>query len=66
MISYKPLWETMAQKGITTYALINKFGISANTINRLKHGNSITMFTLETLCNILNCTPNDIIEFKKN
>ena len=66
MISYKPLWETMAQKGITTYALINKYGISANTINRLKHGNSITMFTLETLCNILNCTPNDIIEFKKN
>lgn len=63
MISYGPLWKTMQEKKITTYALIYQYGFSANTINRLKHGKSITMFTLELLCKILQCTPNDVIEF---
>ena len=27
MISYDPLWRTMEVKGITTYVLINKYGI---------------------------------------
>ena len=63
MISYDPLWKTMEKQGITTYALITQYGFSSNTINRLKHSKSITMFTLESLCNILKCTPNDIIQF---
>ena len=63
MISYGPLWKTMQEKEVTTYTLIYRYGFSANTINRLKHGKSITMFTLESLCKILQCTPNDIIEF---
>ena len=63
MISYKPLWETMNAKGITTYNLIHDYEINPRTINNLKHNKGITTFTLERLCQILNCTPNDIIEF---
>ncbi len=55
----------METKGITTYALINKSGISSRTINNLKHNKGITVYTLERLCEILDCTPNDVIEFKK-
>ena len=65
MISYAPLWKTMLNKGITSYALINKYGINPRTINNLKHNKGITVFTLERLCEILECTPNDIIEFTK-
>ena len=65
MISYEPLWRTMQEKGITTYALINKHGISSRTIHNLKHNKGITVFTIERLCEILDCTPNDIIEFVK-
>ena len=65
LISYAPLWKTMETNGITTYALINKGGISSRTINNLKHNKGITVYTLERLCEILNCTPNDVIEFKK-
>lgn len=43
----------MEQKGITTYALINRYGINPRTIHNLKHNKSITMFTLEKLCMIL-------------
>lgn len=65
LISYNPLWETMNKKGITTYALINQYGINPRTINNLKHGKGITVYTLERLCDILDCTPNDVIEFTK-
>lgn len=63
MISYKPLWNTMKARGITTYTLIYKNGFSAYTITNLKRNKSITMNTLEKLCTVLKCTPNDIIEF---
>ncbi|HIT72313.1 XRE family transcriptional regulator [Tyzzerella sp. An114] len=66
MISYNPLWKTMKNKNITTYALINKYNINPRTINNLKHNKSITMYTLEELCNILDCKPNDIVEFIKD
>ncbi|MDE6435340.1 MAG: helix-turn-helix transcriptional regulator [Lachnospiraceae bacterium] len=65
MVSYQPLWETMQQKGITTYALINKYGILSKTIYNLKHDKNITTSTIETLCTILECTPNDILTFKE-
>ncbi len=65
MISYKPLWETMRQKHITTYALINKYGIPSSTVNSLRHNKNINMLTLEKLCNILNCTPDSVVEFVK-
>lgn len=63
MISYEPLWETMRQKSVSTYALIHKYHVDAHTVSNLKQNKSITMNTLESLCDILNCTPNDIIQF---
>lgn len=63
MISYEPLWKTMEQKGITTYALINRYGINPRTIHNLKHNKSITMFTLEKLCMILECQADRIVRF---
>lgn len=65
MLSYAPLWQTMQEKNITTYVLINKHNINPRTINNLKHNRSITMYTLERLCDILGCTPNDIVCFEK-
>ena len=65
MITYEPLWKTMEKQGMTTYTLIYKHGISARTIHNLKHQKGITVFTIERLCEILHCTPNDIIGFTK-
>ena len=63
MISYKPLWKTMKDRGVTTYTLIYKHGFSAYTITNLRRNKSITVNTLEKLCTVLKCTPNDIIQF---
>lgn len=66
MISYDPLWRTMKEKGITKYAMIYKLGFSSYTVLNLRRNKSITMNTLEKLCKVLECTPNDIIEFKED
>lgn len=63
MISYEPLWRTMKEKDVTTYTLIYKKGFSSYTITNLKRNKSITMNTMEKLCKVLQCTPNDIVEF---
>ena len=66
MISYKPFFETLLKKNVTEYALIYKQGISANTIHRIKKVLPITTKTIDTLCFILDCEVQDIIEHDKN
>lgn len=65
MIVYSPLWETMKKKGISTYALINKFGMSSSTINRLRHNQGVTTQLIDDLCKILDCNVEDILKFEK-
>lgn len=63
MISYAPLWETMQNRGATTYTLQCKGNISSSTIRRLKANESVSTNTLDALCKILNCTLPDIITY---
>lgn len=65
MISYQPFYETLLRKGITEYHLIYKEGFSANILHRMKHGQNITLKTLDTLCFILDCGISDIVEYVK-
>ena len=62
MISYEPLWNTMKVKDVSQYKLL-KSGIDNKTLDGLKKGKNITLLTMERLCFILDCTPNDIVEF---
>lgn len=62
MIDYSPLWATMERKGITQYRLL-KLGLDHKTLDSLKKNKNITLLTVEKLCNLLECTPNDIVVF---
>ena len=64
MIDFTPLWETMKERNITQYHLLQN-GIDNKTLDSLKKNKNITLITLEKLCNIIGCTPNDIVRFKK-
>lgn len=64
IISYEPLWQTMKNNGVSQYTLL-KHGIDNKTLDSIKKGKNITLLTLEKLCNIIECTPNDIIKFEK-
>lgn len=63
MISYEPLWSTMKERNITKYQLIYHWGISTNTLRRMRHGEAINSNTLNELCLILNCKVEDILRF---
>jgi DNA-binding Xre family transcriptional regulator len=65
MFSYDPLWDTLNKKGISQYQLIKEYNISTGTLDALRKNKSVTMFTLERLCLILDCEPNDIIKIEK-
>lgn len=64
IIDYSPLWETMKQKSISQYMLLKR-GIDNKTLDSIKKGKNITLLTLEKICCILDCTPNDVITFKR-
>ena len=53
------------KKGVTEYHLIFKQGFSANTLYRIKKGESINTKTLDALCYALDCEVSDIIKFEK-
>ena len=63
MISYQPFYETLKAKGMTEYQLIYKHGFSSHILYRMKHGETITLKTRDTLCFILDCGVDDIIRY---
>lgn len=66
MIIYDKLWETMKEKGISTYQLREKCGIDSKTIRRLRANDNIETKTLNKLCAALDCTLSDIAEYVKD
>ena len=63
MIVYDRLWETMKKKGISQYKLLKDYGFSAGQLDRLRKGAYINLYTLNTLCKILDCPVEEIIEY---
>lgn len=61
MISYDALWKTMKEKNVSQYVLINKYNISRGLIDRLKHNKGVTTYTIDMLCEILNCEVEDVM-----
>lgn len=66
MFNYTPLWNTMKDKNITQYKLINEYNFSTGTLDALRKNESITIHTVDRLCQILDCTPNDIVQIIKD
>ena len=63
MIVFNKLWDTMAQKGVTTYRLREECGIDSKTVRRLKSNENIETKTLNRLCAVLDCKIEDIMEY---
>lgn len=63
MIVYEPFWTILKESQETSYTLIKKHGISSNTLCKLRKNESITMITLNDLCEILKCDPSKIIKY---
>ena len=53
----------MKERNISKYKLDRTYHISASQIQRLRENQSVTTYTLNKLCKILNCRLEDIAEY---
>ena len=64
MISYEPFFQTLREKGISSYRL-SKMGFPMSNYHAIRRGKYISTQTLDALCTILDCKVSDIIEFHR-
>ena len=62
MLDYRPLWDTMKKRPVSQYRLL-KEGVDNKTLYKIKRNQNITLLTLEKICKIIGCTPNDVVRF---
>ena len=58
----------LGEKNISRYELAKRIGVTYPTIDKIYKGEStaIKLKTLQKLCKVLDCTPNDILVFDKD
>lgn len=61
MISYEPFWKILKVKGISQYTLTEDYDISSSLLQRMREQQSITLHSVQMLCNILDCDSADIV-----
>ena len=60
--SYKKLWKLLIDREINKKTLAEAAGISPSTLGKLNKGDSVNVEILIKICNVLDCTMNDIME----
>ena len=62
-LSYKPLFVTLANKGLQKTDLMKMAGISSGTLARFAKGEPVSLDVIEKICAALDCQPGDIVEY---
>lgn len=66
MISFEPLWKTMKNRGVSQYKLIKEYHFSTGQLDRLRKNGNVSTYTLDQLCQILDCRLEDIAHYQPN
>lgn len=64
-VTYKKLFHLLIEKNMTNSELQQKAGFSANIITRLKRNNYISLDSIESICRVMECSVDDILEFEE-
>lgn len=62
-VSYKKLFHILIEREMSNAQLQRLAGYSANITTRLKNNTYVSLESLEKVCNVLDCTLDDIVEF---
>lgn len=66
MITYKPLKETLKKRNMTMAELRVATKMAPNTLTCFYQDRNVSMNVLNRVCNVLDCTYNDVVEFTKD
>ena len=61
-VSYKKLWKLLIDRDMKKKELAAAANISTYTINKLNRGENVNTDTLISICEVLGCTFDDIME----
>ncbi|NLZ72644.1 MAG: helix-turn-helix transcriptional regulator [Bacteroidales bacterium] len=65
-VTYKKLFHLLIEKEMTASQLQKQANFSANIITRLRRNGYVSLDTIESICNVLDCKVDDILEFMKD
>ena len=65
MISYKKLFLLMEEREISKEKLKNAIGISSATMAKLSKNEEVSMTTIQSICEYLDCQPGTILSYEK-
>ena len=65
-VTYKKLFHLLIEKDMTASQLQKQANFSANIITRLKRNGYVSLDTIESICNVLDCGVDDILDFIKD
>jgi len=63
MITFNKFFDYIKQKNMSQNELLKRDIINPRLLNALRNNKSVTTNSLNNICNRLNCTPNDIMEY---
>ena len=63
MIVYDPFFETLKMKGFTQYRLLKEYKISHGLLDRMRKNQDISLYSVNLLCEILQCNIEEICRF---
>lgn len=62
-VSYKKLFHLMIEKDMTNAQLQQQAGFSGNIMTRLKRNGYVSLESIESICRVMNCGVDDVLEF---
>ena len=62
-VNYKKLFHLMIEKDLSNSDLQRKAGFSGNILTRLKRNRYVSLESIESICRVLECGVDDILEF---
>lgn len=65
MISYTPLWVTLAKNNLKKTDLLSLIGISSSTLAKLSKDEEVSLSVIIKICNALDCKIEEVLEVVK-
>ena len=66
MIVYNDIMGKLSSKGYNSYRIRKENILPQSVITRIRNGESITIATIDKLCELLECQPGDLISYIPN
>jgi DNA-binding Xre family transcriptional regulator len=63
-MSFRPLWITLAERGLKKGYLREEVGIAGSTVAKMSKDESVSMDVLERICDALNIPIEKVIKFE--